>query len=813
MKFTLSWLKDHLDTQASLDEITNKLVNLGHEVESVENPADQLRGFVIGQVIYATKHPNADRLNLCQVDVGKGGLVQVVCGASNVREGMKVVFAAPGTTIPATGVVLKRGVIREIESHGMLCSARELGLGDDHDGIIDLKTDAAPGTPFVDILGADDPVIDLSITPNRSDCFGVRGIARDLFAADLGILKPLSIKSHTSTITSPLSVTIEDGKSCSDFRGVYIKGVQNGPSPDWVQKRLKAVGMRPINALVDVTNYINLDLCRPLHVYDADKTQGPLNVRLSKEGETLDALNEKSYSLKEGMIVITDDSGVISLGGIMGGISTACSDETTNVFLECAAFDPVRIARTGQSLQILSDSRTRFERGVDPESLNYGLQRAVDLILDWCGGEASAVVMPQFPNGEPELPSQIDIVLTSDEFRSLSGCDISSTQADQYLTALEFNVKIKNEKDTQWSISATVPTHRPDVEGPADLVEEILRLMGYDTVPEVKLPPADPILVTKSLFDISRYVLTSRGLFESVTFSFLSKEKAQWFGWTESHHKHKDHQSKDHKSVSMRVENPISVELAIMRPSALPNLIEAAIRNDNRGYPDTALFEVGPNFSTHFPFGQIMVASGLRTGKTGPRHWNESQRNVDVYDVKADVLAVLKAHGLGETNYQIDSSGPSYYHPGRCATLKQGQRILAYFGEIHPALQQKFDTKLPLVGFEVFIDHLPLPKMKKGTLTLSCYQSVTRDFAFVMDRHQPVDLLIKGIQKVDKTLISQVNVFDVYQGDKIEATKKSVAIEVRLDPQTGTLTDEQIQDLTQKIIAQAEKTTGAQLRQ
>lgn len=800
MKFTLSWLKDHLDTTASLQEITDKLVDLGLEVESIDNPADNLRGFVVGQVKQAGKHPNADRLNLCQVDAGTGALVQVVCGATNVREGMKVVFAAPGTKIPATGVVLKKGVIRDVESHGMMCSARELGLGEDHDGIIDLKTEAAPGTPFVDILGADDPVIDLSITPNRSDCFGIRGIARDLAAAGLGTLKPLSTPSRPTKATSPLSVTIEEGKSCSAFKGVYIKNVKNTQSPEWVQSRLKAVGMRPINALVDVTNYVNLDLCRPLHVFDADKIQGLLTVGLSKEGESFEALNEKSYTLKEGMIVIRDESGVISLAGIMGGFSTACSENTTNVFLECAAFDPVRIAHTGQSLQILSDSRTRFERGVDPQSLDYGLEYAVHLILEWCGGEASPVVTAEFSEEKPEMPIAKVIQLTSEKLHSLGGCNIPAAQATQYLTALGFEVSLTQEQGNDWALSTTVPTHRPDIEGSADLVEEILRLKGYDSIPAVKLPPADPILVTKSALDMSRLTLTSRGLFETVTFSFLSEEKARWFGWKET-------------EVSMRVDNPISVELSIMRPSALPNLIDAAIRNDHRGYAETALFEVGPSFAPDLPSAQTMVTTGLRAGKTGARHWSAPQRSVDVYDVKADVMAILQTHGLGDLNYQIEATAPAYYHPGRCATLMQGKKVLAYFGEIHPALHQKFDTKLPLVGFEVFIDQLPLPKMKKGQLSLSCYQSVTRDFAFVIDREKSVDALVKSIQKVDKTLISRVDVFDVYQGDKIEADQKSVALEVRLDPQAGTLTDEQIQELTQKIIAQAEKATGAHLRQ
>ena len=801
MKFTLSWLKDHLETNATIDEIAHKLVTLGLEVESIENPAEKLRGFVVGQVVKREKHPNADRLNLCQVDAGTSQLIQVVCGAHNVREGMKVVFAPVGTVIPETGQALKKGTIRDVDSYGMMCSSRELHLGTDHDGIIDLVTDAAVGTPFVDICPALDPVIELSITPNRSDCFGVRGIARDLAAGGHGTLKPLPYKTVNGTFDSSIKIIIEDSKACPDFRGVTIRGVKNTASPDWVQLRLKAIGMRPINALVDVTNYLNMDLCRPLHVFDADKIQGNLHVGLSQEGQSIEALNEKSYTLQDGMIAIwdhrsADKKHILSLAGIMGGVDSSCTDDTTNVFLECAAFDPIMIANTGRTLQILSDSRTRFERGVDPSSLEFGLNAAINLILEWCGGEASHVTIASHTQGTPAKIEPLVIELTQHKLWSLSGYEVSLKESKTYLENLGFNVLMD-----KTSLKATVPSHRPDVEGPADLVEEILRLVGYDNVPAVRLPQTDPVLQYKTAGEVARHALASRGLMETITWSFLGAEKATLFN---------DGKSMD---ASMQLTNPISVELSTMRPSTLPNLIDGAVRNGNRGHGDTALFEVGPIFKPELPRNQTLVAAGLRSGKNHGRHWLENPRDVDVYDVKADAAALLEVFGLGESNYQVEAKAPSYYHPGRSGTLKQGNRVLAYFGEIHPRVAKTLDATGSCVGFEVFLDLLPTPKSKKAPLTLSPYQSVTRDFAFVMDKSVPADKVVKAIQKADKNLITSVDVFDVYLGDKVGEDKKSLAIQVRLEPTSGTLTDAEIQTLTTTIISQVEKATGATLRQ
>ncbi len=799
MKFTLSWLKDHLDTDATLSEIAHKLVTLGLEVENIENPAEKLKGFVVGQVVKREKHPNADRLNLCQVDAGTGELIQVVCGAHNVREGMKVVFAPVGTVIPETGQALKKGTIRDVESCGMMCSSRELHLGTDHDGIIDLETQAQPGTPFIDICPALDPVIELAITPNRSDCFGVRGIARDLAAGGLGTLKTLPYKQINGSFDSPITIDIQDSKACPDFRGIYLRGVKNVPSPDWVQLRLKAVGLRPINALVDVTNYLNMDLCRPLHVFDADKIQGNLHIGLSQEGQTFDALNEKPYTLKDGMIAIWDDrpadsKHILSLAGVMGGIDSSCSDDTTNVLLECAAFDPIIITNTGRALQLLSDSRTRFERGVDPDSLDFGINAAVSLILEWCGGEASRIATTTHAQGTPRKTESRVIELTQHKLWSLSGYQVSLKESAAYLEKLGFFiVSGKN------SLTATVPTHRPDVEGPADLVEEILRLVGYDNVPAVKLPQETPILTQKSAAEFARHALASRGFFETITWSFMAAEKAALFN--------------DGKDVaaSLHLSNPISLELSTMRPSILPNLIEGAVRNANRGHGDLCLFEVGPIYKPELSGNQTTVACGMRSGKTNARHWMATPRDVDVYDVKADVVALLQVFGLSESNYQVEAKAPSYYHPGRSGTLKQGNRILATFGEIHPRVAKALDADQVLVGFEVFLDLLPMPRSKKTVLALSPYQTVTRDFAFVMDKSVTADKVVKSIQKADKNLIARVDVFDVYEGEKVGENKKSLAIEVRLEPTSGTLTDAEIQVLTATIINQAEK-VGAVLR-
>lgn len=790
MKFTLSWLKDHLETEVSLEEICNKLVELGLEVESVDNPAERLKDFVVGQVRIHDKHPNADRLSLCQVDIGGSEFVQVVCGAPNVRQGMKVVFADIGAVIPITGKALKKGKIRDIDSCGMMCSSRELLLGDDHDGIMDLMTEALPGTPIIEALNLSDPVIEIAITPNRADCFGVRGIARDLAAAGLGTLRPLTDKPITGTFVSPIQVAIHDSKACPDFRGIYIKGLRNGSSPEWVQRRLEAVGLRPINVLVDVTNYLNYDLCRPLHVFDAAKIKENIAVRLSKNGEKLEALNGKVYELDNQMTVIAANNDILALGGIMGSEASSCTETTTDIFLECALFDPIRTANTGQNLNLMSEARTRFERGIDPESQDYGLTAAVNLILDWCGGEVSHIVQATHIHGTPAAQQASAIHLSHDRLLRLSGCDISLQDAAKMLTNLGFKVT-----HDAVQLEALTPSHRVDVRNSADLVEEILRLYGYDNILQAPLPYTGATTLPKTKADIARYALATRGFYEAISWSFLPESKAALFGEVDS---------------GLKLTNPISQDLAVMRPTALANHIEAVSRNASRGIENIKLFEIGPHYTLKQ---QQLVASGIRSGKTHARHWAETPRIVDVYDAKADAQMVLAALGIADSSYQTDASAPSYYHPGRSGCLKQGNKILAYFGEIHPKALAAYDVDLPIVAFEVFLDNINQPKQKKTNLSLSPYQSVTRDFAFVVSLDTKGESVVKTIQKVDKNLITNVQIFDVYTGDKIGEGLKSIAVEVKLEPTKATLTDAEITELSDRIISAVAKATGATLRQ
>lgn len=786
MKFTLSWLKDHLDTSASLQEIADKLVSLGLEVEGIEDPAENLKGFVIAEVVECGRHPNADRLSLCYADAGTGERIQVVCGASNVRTGMKVAFAPVGVTIPSTGTVLKKGKIRDIESLGMFCSSEELGMSDQSDGILDLDSSLKPGTPLADALGLVDPVIDIAITPNRSDCFGVRGIARDLAASGLGKLKELPYKPTKGTFAPSLTVTINDTEGCPDFQYQIIKGVRNGPSPDWVQHRLKAIGLRPISALVDVTNYLTFDLGRPLHVFDMAKVKGNLTIRKATAGEKLAALNDKEYTLEDGMVVIADDTGVISLGGIIGGASTGCTNDTVDVIIECAIFDPVRTAHTGRRLSVLTDARTRFERGIDINSLRPGLDAATQLIQKWCGGTASENGLATNRVSPQPLPS---ITLTKDKLKSLSGYEIPWDEAKNYLEALNFTIQSSDST----SLTVLPPSYRPDIEGPADLVEEILRLKGYDQIPAIPLPHSTSSPST-SIPSITKRALAARGLNEAVTWSFMEESLAKQFGGGDP---------------TLRIAHPISNEMSDMRPSILPNLIQAAIRNQDRTQHTIELFEVGPQYE---PQNQQLMATGLLAGQTGSRHWAQAPRPLDIFDAKSHLLAVLQTLGISESALQIKAEGPSYYHPGRKGTYKQGNKVLAQFGEIHPSIITDLKGDGAFIGFEIFLNNLPPLKVKKSTLNLSQYQPVMRDFAFVVDDHVPADDIIKTISKVDRDLITDIQIFDVYKGEKLEKNKKSLAIQVRLEPQSGTLTDSQITELCDKIVAQVSKTTGGTLR-
>lgn len=782
MKFTLSWLKDHLDTSASVAQIADALVCLGLEVESLEDPSAALQGFVVAQVASREKHPNADRLSLCQVDDGSGAMVQVVCGAPNVRAGMKVAFARVGQVIPITGEALKKGRIRDVDSCGMLCSSRELNLGDDHDGIMDLETDAQPGTPLTNVLSVD-PVIELSITPNRGDCFGVRGIARELAALGLGTLKPLTYPKTEGQGSSAVSVTLADTKACPYFIGRTIRGVKNGPSPLWVQDRLKAIGLRPISALVDMTNYLSFDLGRPLHVFDVAKVQGNLTVRLTQKGETLDALNEKTYTLDDGMIAIADDAGVLALGGIMGGVQSGCTDETTDVFIECAIFDPIRIAHTGRQLNLISDARSRFERGIDPAAMVDGIHAATQLILDWCGGVPSEIV---FAGQQPR--HEKTITLTIEQLKSLSGQSLPLSQIEEMLNRLGFKtVELAIDR-----ITVETPSWRHDVMGWQDLVEEILRLIGYDHIEAVSLTPPTLSAMMDPVEPMLKRLLASRGLYEVVTWSFISESQSQLFAQGQQ---------------TLQLANPISQDLSVMRPSLIPSLLSLVSNNQARGQDSFGLFELGAQFSADKS--QATMLSGVRVGTTGPRHWGETPRHWDAFDVKADVIAVLDAMGLSG---QLETKAPDYYHPGRSATIRQGNKVLAYLGELHPQVLMALDLKGPIVAFEIVLDALTLRK-SKANVSLSPYQSVERDFAFVLDRHVPAENVIRAVQKVDKQLITAVCVFDLYEGDKIAADKKSLALQVKLQPTKATLTDADIQAISDQIIQSVQQTTGGVLRQ
>ncbi len=803
MKFTLSWLKKHLDTTASAEEICTALTALGLEVDAFEDRAATYAPFKVAYVEKAEKHPDADRLRVCNVQTDKG-TIQVVCGAPNARTGMKAVFAPEGSVIPRDGTVLKKGTIRGVESCGMLVSAAEMSLSDEHDGIIEVDENIPVGTPLAAIFGLDDPVFVLGLTPNRVDCAGVRGIARDLAAAGLGTLKPLEIPVLKTFGPCPVSVRIEDTDGCPLFVGRLVKGVKNGPSPDWLQKQLKAVGLRPISALVDITNYISLDLCRPLHVYDAAKLKGGIVVRQTIEGESFDALNDKSYSVMDGAVGITDSSGLIGLGGIVGGVSTGSDETTVDVFVESAYFTPMRIAKTGRSLGIESDARYRFERGIDPAFTVDASAIAAQMILDLCGGEASeAVQAGAVPSCGKTI--EFDPALV----KALIGIDPPPSQQKKILEDLGFGVGEAGGKFT-----VQTPPWRGDIwaaetDGKADLAEEIMRVIGLDALPATSVRSETPVAgaaETEMLSRIraARSVLTSRGLDECITWSFMGAKLAAEFG------------ANDNTPV---LSNPISSDLDVMRPSILPNLIAAAGKNHDRGFGDAALCEVGPVFRTTEATGQDIIASGIRMGDYHQsRSWASSHaaRGVDAYDAKADALAVLAACGAKTDNAQIRRDAPSYYHPGRSGTINLGPNTLARFGEIHPAILEEMDIKGPVVAFEVLLANIPAPKKKAGTekslLALSPLQPVNRDFAFIVDEAVEAEALVKSAVAADKALITGASIFDVYRGKGVEEGKKSVALTVSLQPSDKTLTDKDIEQVCQKIIEGVFAKTGGQLR-
>lgn len=795
MKFTLSWLKAHLDTDAPLDAITDALTALGLEVEGVEDRGRELAAFRIAHVVSAEKHPNADKLRLCMVDAGLGEPIQVVCGAPNARAGMKSVFALPGTVIPVSGETLKVGAIRGVESRGMLCSERELKLSDAHEGIIDLPADAPVGESFAAWRGLSDPVIEIALTPDRVDCAGVRGVARDLAAAGIGTLKPLETAPVAGRFAAPVKVRLET-PGCPHFAARVIRGVKNGPSPKWLQERLTAVGLRPISALVDITNFFSLDRCRPLHVFDAAKLQGDIVLRPTRAGDAFRALNDKDYTAPDGLIGIYDDGGLISLAGVMGGERTGVDEGTTDVVLEVATFEPTLVAAAGRALAIDSDARYRFERGVDPAGVMPAVEAATAMILELCGGEPGETFVA---GAEPAWRRTLH--LRPHRVAQLGGVDVPEAEQVRILTTLGFAV---NQADGR--LACVPPSWRADVHGEADLVEEVLRVHGFDAIPATPLPrdagtPKPALSPAQRRTAFARRTLAARGLMEAVTWSFVPPAQAALFGQVPE---------------DLKLLNPISADLAVMRPSALIGLIGAVGRNAARGFPDVALFEIGPAFRDGSDKGQDLIAAGVRAGAAVPRNWAKGERPADAFDAKADALALLEAVGAPTANLQVTRDAPDWYHPGRSGCLRLGPTVLARFGELHPAVLEALEVEGRVAAFEVFLDAVPQPKRKGGTakpmLHLSPFQPIGRDFAFVAAADVDADRLAKAAKGADKELIAAVTVFDVYQGDRMEPGTKSIALSVTLQPADRTLTDAEIETVSAKIVAAVAKATGATLR-
>ena len=808
MKFTLSWLKEHIDTTAPVAEIAATLTSIGLEVEGVHDPSEKLGAFTIARVVDAKQHPNADRLRVCQVEVAPGqATVEVVCGAPNARTGLIGVFAPLGAYIPGTGITLDKRPVRGVVSNGMLVSERELELSEAHDGIIELSGDFAGkiGQRYVDAFGLSDPVFEVKLTPNRPDCTGVRGIARDLAAAGLGSLKPEpKLAKVEGTTFSPVDIKLEfspgSASACSMFAGRAVRSVKNGPSPAWLQTRLIAIGLRPISALVDITNYISIDRGRPLHVYDADKLNGAVRARLGRCGESFKALDNKTYAVDETMCVIADDSGPLGLGGIIGGESTGCTEATTNVLIECAYFDPLRTAATGRKAGVQTDARYRFERGVDPAFVRAGLDLATAMVMQLCGGTpAKACIAGEAPVARAEIAFDFARI------EKLSGLAVPESDSRRILEALGFSVHANGEQAI-----VTAPSWRPDIHGASDLVEEVIRIVGLDKIPSTSMPRSGGITRTvltepQRRARRARRALAARGFVEAVTWSFLPRAQAAHFGGG---------------TDDLELDNPISVELSSMRPSLLPGLLSSVQRNRHNGIGDAALFELGQAYRGDQPTDQRMVAAGVRAGTammTGSgRHWSGTAADADVFAVKADVIALLLSLGFDAAKTQITRDAPAWFHPGRSGTLRLGPKvILAHFGEIHPATLKLMDCSAPVSAFELFLDAIP-PERRKGlarpALQAANLLPVRRDFAFVANNDTAAGDIVKAVTSAGKASITDVTVFDVFTGGNLGADKKSIAVEVTLQPQEKTFNDAEIDAIAAKIIAAVSKATGAEIR-
>jgi phenylalanyl-tRNA synthetase beta chain len=791
MKFTLSWLKEHLETDADLTTIVDTLTAIGLEVEGVENAAQKLAPFTVARILTAERHPQADKLQVLTVDTGSGEAVQVVCGAPNARAGMLGVFGAPGAYVPGSDLTLKVAAIRGVESRGMMCSVRELELGDEHDGIIELAADAPVGAGYAAWAGLDDPVIDVNVTPNRQDCMGVHGIARDLAAAGLGSLKPVEVRDVAGAFPCPVEIRTDDPEGCPAFYGRAILGVRNGPSPAWLQRRLKAVGQRPISALVDMTNYIMLSYGRPLHVYDLAKLSGAVVARPAREGEEVLALNGKTYRLDPSMTVIADDAGVHDIGGIMGGEHSGVTEATTDILIECAYFDPAHISRTGQKLALASDARTRFERGVDPAFVETGLQLATRLAIELAGGEASEAVRAGEP---PRLEKRVEY--RPARARELGGIEVSEDRQEEILGRLGFTVA----RGEPWRIG--IPSWRRDVDGSADIVEEVARIEGYDKVEATPLPRAPgvarPTATAEQLIERRvRRTAAARGLNEAVTWSFVAESEAAPFGGS-----------------AWIVANPISEEMKAMRPSLLPGLLAAARRNSDRGAEGSGLFEIGRRYLAE---GERPTLGLVLAGERRPRHWRSGKaRAFDAHDAKAEALALLAAAGAPVDNLQSLPGASGVYHPGRSGRLALGPKnVLAEFGELHPAILRAFDLDGPAMAAEIFLDSLP-QKRGGGARMREAYappalQAVKRDFAFLVPAEASAEALLRAVRAADRQSIAGVSLFDVFTGPGVPEGEKSLAVEIVLQPGEKSFTEEELKAISGRIVAAAAK-AGARLR-
>ena len=796
MKFSLSWLKDHLDTTASVEDISAKLNAIGLEVEGIENPATKLAGFKVAKVLTAERHPNADKLQVLTVDTGDGQPLQVVCGAPNARAGLVGVLGLPGAVVPAGGFELKKSAIRGVESNGMMCSTRELELGDDHDGIIELPADAPVGTAFADYHGTD-PVFDVAITPNRPDCMGVYGIARDLAAAGLGTLKPIAVQAVPGSFPCPLPIRTDDPEGCPAFFGRAIRGVKNGASPQWLQDRLLSAGQRPISALVDITNYVMLTYGRPAHAYDLAKLSGAIFARRAVDGETVLALNGKEYTLTSAMTVIADDAGVHDIAGIMGGEHSGCSDETTDVLLEVAYFDPVRIGETGRALNLTSDARARFERGVDPAFLDAGLAILTELIVEICGGEPSEVIQA----GNPPAGTKV-VAYDPGMAEGLGGVAIPGDRQREILAALGFHA------DAQFNV--TVPSWRPDVDGAPDLVEEVVRIHGLDNVASVALPRVDGVArptatPAQKLERKLRRAAAARGLNEAVTWSFLPEAEAAAFA--------------DGNGGLWTLANPISEDLKVMRPSLLPGLLSAAKRNSDRGAAGLRLFELGRRYlrgeGGHSD--ERLTLGAILAGEKTPRGWATGKAvSFDAFDAKAEALALLTEAGAPVDNLQVMGEAGAQFHPGQSATLRLGPKtVLARFGMLHPALLKQFDVDGPVAAVELFLDAIPAKRGAAGFARAAyappALQAVTRDFAFLVDAKLPAGDLVRTVKGADKANIVAVRLFDDFRGQGVPEGQKSLAVEVTLQPAEKSYTEAELKAIAEAITAAAAK-LGAVLR-